>query len=72
MMKQHADRETAGPIAGTKITEGINAMLECLLSKHETNCKKCKNCEEVDSCCFLMEAVFVYQYHEKRKDNSSL
>jgi hypothetical protein len=71
-MKQHVDMETDEPKSRAMITEGINAMLKCLLSKDEMNCKKCKTCEKVDSCCFLMESVFVYQYHKKRKDNSAL
>jgi hypothetical protein len=65
-MKQHVDMETDEPKSRAMITEGINAMLKCLLSKDEMNCKKCK------TCCFLMESVFVYQYHKKRKDNSAL
>jgi hypothetical protein len=50
-----------------KITKEINTMLECLLSKDEINCKKCKNCENVDACCFLMESVFICQHNDMKK-----
>ena len=48
---------------GNKTKEEINRMLDCLLSK-ESGCKACKNCDGVDVCCFLMEAVVVYQHRE--------
>ncbi len=41
-----------------KTKEAINSMLDCLLNK-ESGCKNCKQCERVDACCFLTEAVFV-------------
>jgi hypothetical protein len=47
--------------------EAISVMLECLLNKDKMKCKKCKSCEEVDVCCFLMESVIVYQHKEMRK-----
>jgi hypothetical protein len=53
------------------VTKAINTMLECLLEKADSDCKKCKNCEKVDACCFLMESVVVSQYIEKRKSNST-
>jgi hypothetical protein len=52
----------------SKTREEILKMLECLFSQDELDCKKCKNCEKVDSCCFLSEAVFVYNYQEKNKE----
>jgi hypothetical protein len=51
----------------TKVKEEISTMLDCLLNKDDLDCKNCKNCEKVDACCFLSEAVFVYNYKEKRK-----
>lgn len=53
----------------TKTREEICRMLECLFSQDELNCKKCKNCEKVDACCFLSEAVFVYHYKYKNTKN---
>jgi hypothetical protein len=53
----------------TKAREEICNMLDCLFSQDEIDCKKCKDCEKVDSCCFLSEAVFVYHYKEKNKRN---
>ena len=52
-----------------KTKEKINTMLDCLLSK-DFECKNCKNCESVDACCFLMEAVVVTQHLEKINSNS--
>jgi hypothetical protein len=56
----------------TKVTKAINTMLECLLSKGESNCRKCKNCNNVDACCFLMESVFVYQHSMIKKDKQKI
>ncbi len=50
--------------------EAMSGMLKCLLNKEEVNCKKCKNCEDVDVCCFLMESVIVYKHKEMRKTGS--
>jgi hypothetical protein len=54
-----------------KTKKEINTMLECLLSK-DSNCRSCKNCENVDACCFLMEAVVVSKHIKKSKSNSTL
>jgi hypothetical protein len=43
----------------------INTMLDCLLSK-DSDCNKCKDCERVDACCFLMEAMIISQHKEKK------
>jgi hypothetical protein len=51
--------------------EKINMMLDCLLTK-DSGCKNCKDCESVDACCFLMEAVVVTQHLEKVNSNSTL
>jgi hypothetical protein len=53
-----------------ELTKAINAMLACLLNKNELNCKKCIDCNNVDACCFLMEAVCVYKYSGKNKTNA--
>ena len=64
-MKENDDNGLDESISNSEITEGINTLLECLLSKDEPSFKKCKECEKVDACCFLMDAVFVYK-HQKR------
>jgi hypothetical protein len=46
-----------------KSKESIAMMLKCLLSKNERSYNKCKNCEKVDACCFLIKAVSVCQYN---------
>jgi hypothetical protein len=51
----------------TSVTEAINSMLECLLEKENSDCKKCKNCERVDACCYLMESVVIYKHIEERE-----
>ena len=53
-----------------KTKEEINTMLDCLLSK-DSGCKNCKNCERVDACCFLMEAVVVSKHIRKNMSSSS-
>ena len=53
-----------------KTKEEINTMLDCLLSK-DSGCKNCKDCERVDVCCFLMEAVIVSQHIDKSKSYST-
>jgi hypothetical protein len=59
-----------GIINETKVKEEISEMLDCLLER-DFNCKDCKNCEKIDACCFLSEAVFVYNFKEKRKTGSA-
>lgn len=53
------------------IKDNISKMLECLLNKDGMNCKMCKTCNDVDACCFLMDAVFVIHYKENSKTNSA-
>jgi hypothetical protein len=50
-----------------KARSEIYKMLECVFSKDKIDCKKCKNCENVDACCFLTEAISVYHYKEMNK-----
>lgn len=50
-----------------EITEAVSVMLECLLSKDKMDCNKCKSCEDVDVCFFLMESVVVHRHKEMRK-----
>jgi hypothetical protein len=47
-----------------KSKESIAMMLRCLLSKNERRYNKCKNCEKVDACCFLIKAVSVCHYNK--------
>jgi hypothetical protein len=42
----------------TKATEAINRMLVCLFGDAPKNCK---NCDNVDPCRFLVEAIFAYR-----------
>jgi hypothetical protein len=52
------------------VTQTINTMLECLLSKlniGKINCENSTNCENVDACCFLMESVFICHGNEIKK-----
>ena len=46
---------------GTKVSESIEKMLICLLSKTEKNCK---NCCDNDACSFLTQAVFTIGYRQ--------
>jgi hypothetical protein len=60
-----------GTLNKTNVTEAINSMLECLLAKADIDCRKCKYCEKVDACCFLMESVVVCQQIEKKGSNAT-
>lgn len=61
-MTEDNNRGKANVINKAKAKEKINAMLECLLSQDGMNCNTCKKCNDVDTCCFLMDAVFVIHY----------
>jgi hypothetical protein len=50
-----------------EITEGINTMLECLLRNDKNGCNKCKECEKIDACCFLIDSVFAYKNIKRGK-----
>jgi hypothetical protein len=54
----------------TKVKEELSTMLECILNKDTVNCN-CKQCEKIDACCFLAEAVFVCNYKERKKTASA-
>jgi hypothetical protein len=49
-----------------KLKDSITVMLKCLLSKNERSNNKCKKCEKVDACCFLIKAVSVCHYSNMR------
>ena len=53
------------------IKDNIDKMLECLLEKEGVTCKKCNTCNDVDACCFLMDAVFIVHVKENRKAKSA-
>jgi hypothetical protein len=66
-MKKNVDNGLDELISKSEVTEGINEMLECLLSQEIIGCKKCKACKKVDACCFLMDSVFVYKNIKRKK-----
>jgi hypothetical protein len=66
-MKKNVDNRIDESISKSEVAEGINTMLECLLSQDKFSCKKCRECEKVDACCFLMESVFVYKHIKMNK-----
>jgi hypothetical protein len=47
-----------------KTTEAVNRMLGCLLGE---TAKNCKNCDDVDPCRFVAEAIFAYRCREMIK-----
>ena len=47
-----------------RASESINAMLACLLNQES---KICKNCNDVDLCTFVTEAIFAYRNKYGRK-----
>jgi hypothetical protein len=68
-MNQTQGRIINDAVSKKEIVQSINSMLECILSKGKLNCNKCKNCYYVDSCCFLMDAVYVCRHREANKNN---
>jgi len=67
-MFETADREFDKSAFRMKVTEAINGILGCLLG-NET--KNCKNCENVDPCRFVVEAIFAYRCRETAKSSAS-
>ena len=60
-MNVNADNRLGEPTYKLEVIKGINEMLECLLGQGNNGCKKCKQCEKVDACCFLTDSVIVYK-----------
>jgi hypothetical protein len=66
-MKKNVNDKLDESISKSEITEGINEMLECLFSQEKNGSKKCKECEKIDACRFLMDSVFVYKNIKRNK-----
>jgi hypothetical protein len=47
------------------VNREMNNMLDCLFSRDD---KRCNQCEKVNTCSFLMDAVFVYRNQTKQHD----
>jgi hypothetical protein len=69
-MKANLKREINIQINKVYVKDILDKMLECLLGREGMQCNICKTCSFVDSCCFLVDAVFVVHYKESRKANS--
>ena len=57
-MIERVKRKTDESMFKIKVTESINRMLDCMLTKDG---KACKNCSDVNICSLLTEAVFAYR-----------
>jgi hypothetical protein len=57
-MLEDVNRKMDDSIFKVRASESINAMLACLLNQEG---KICKNCNDVDVCTFLTEAMFAYR-----------
>jgi len=53
------------------LREDITRILECLLNSEERKCNSCKKCEDVDTCCYLTEAVFVCKQNMRINSRSA-
>ncbi len=60
-MKEHVDNTLDKSKSESKITAGINTMLECLLSENKTARNRCKVCEKIEACSYLIESIFAYE-----------
>ena len=67
-MLESVKRNTDESMFKMKVTESINMMLDCMLTKDG---KTCKNCYDVSICSFLTEAVFAYRQQYTRLYNLS-
>jgi len=63
-MREHVNRKMDDSKFKVRASESINAMLACLLNQEG---KICKNCNDVDVCTFLTEAIFAYRNKYERK-----
>jgi hypothetical protein len=67
-MIESVKRKTDESMFKMKVTEAINRMLDCMLTK---DAKTCKNCSDVNICSFLTESVFAYRQQYSLLHNSS-
>ena len=63
-MLEDVNRKMDDSMFKVRASESINAMLACLLNQEG---KICKNCNDVDVCTFLTEAIFAYRNKFGRK-----
>ena len=57
-MLEDVNRKIDDSLFKVRARESMNAMLACLLNQEG---KICKDCDDVDVCTFLTEAVFAYR-----------
>ena len=63
-MLEDVNRKIDDSLFKVRARESMNAMLACLLNPEG---KICKDCDDVDVCTFLTEAVFAYRNKFGRK-----
>jgi hypothetical protein len=63
-MLEDVNRKIDDSLFKVRASESINAMLACLLNQEG---KICKNCNDVDVCTYLTEAIFAYRNKFERK-----
>jgi hypothetical protein len=61
------ERDVMDKSTNKDVRENIISILDCLLKNEARKCASCKNCEDVDVCCFLTDAVVVANNYKKRK-----
>ena len=57
--------------ANKDVRENITSILDCLLKNEVRKCDTCRDCEDVDVCCFLTDAVIISK-HKGRKESASV
>jgi len=68
-MLENINRKMDDSMFEVRAREAINAMVACLLNNEG---KICKNCNDVDVCTFLAEAIFAYRHKFGRKYPSTI
>jgi len=71
-MERNNKDQSFEQIDKTQVKTKIDRMLKCLFGQREANCKLCKNCEDVDACCFIMDAVYICHRQERNKSRQDL
>ncbi len=52
------------------VRENIISILDCLLKNEERKCDTCRNCGDVDVCCFLTDAVIICKHKDTKESGS--
>ncbi|RJQ48158.1 MAG: hypothetical protein C4538_04345 [Nitrospiraceae bacterium] len=58
--------------ADSDIKKDLIKILDCILRNVERKCDTCKECADVDVCCFITDAIIVYKHRGRKHTGSAL